>query len=40
MGLATEFMNKDTAKLLYGDGPIKFGEAKGYVYNGHTDLKC
>lgn len=29
VGLATEFMTKDNAKLLYGNGPIKFGKAAG-----------
>ncbi|XP_037047819.1 uncharacterized protein LOC119082395 [Bradysia coprophila] len=36
-GLATEFMNKETARKLYGDGPIKFGLAKGHEFyrDGH-----
>lgn len=29
VGLATEFMSKNNAKVLYGDGPIKFGKAAG-----------
>lgn len=29
VGLATEFMDKENAKLLYGNGPIQFGKAAG-----------
>ncbi|KAJ6647418.1 Nicotinate-nucleotide pyrophosphorylase [carboxylating], partial [Pseudolycoriella hygida] len=37
VGLATEFMNKDKAQRLYGDGPIKFGNANGHDFwrDGH-----
>ncbi|KAG4066668.1 hypothetical protein HA402_007304 [Bradysia odoriphaga] len=37
VGLATEFMNKEKARKLYGDGPIKFGLAKGHEFyrDGH-----
>lgn len=29
IGLATEFMRREQAQLLYGNGPIKFGMADG-----------
>lgn len=31
VGLATEFMNKDKIRILYGVGPIKFGKSEGLV---------
>ncbi|KAF9166190.1 hypothetical protein DFQ26_008512 [Actinomortierella ambigua] len=31
-GLATEFLTKERARLLYGNGPIKFGEDEGYPF--------
>ncbi|XP_035704596.1 uncharacterized protein LOC118434661 [Folsomia candida] len=32
VGLATEFMNKDKIRILYGVGPIKFGKSEGHAF--------